>query len=156
MGSALVPLFLKEEGTRLILLIRAHSEEYLRERVKKLIEYWGPEVEDLAATERIEPLRGDVSEPRLGFTSETYDALTSRLTHIVHCAANVKMNLPLEEARKISVDAVRHIADLAEACLRHDQFAKLDCVSTLGVAGRMQGLIPERPLETRPVAYFLP
>ncbi len=149
-GSAVVPVFLQEPDTEVRLLLRARSEEHLQERSQSLFAYWKPELQSDSAMIRIKALRGDVSETRLGLSEEAYETLASELTHIVHCAANVKMNMSAAEARKSSVDSAAEIAALAERCQQNGQFRKLDYVSTLGVAGRMRGLIPEGPLvETR-------
>lgn len=149
-GSAVVPLFLNEPDTQIRLLIRAESAEHLQQRMDALMQYWQPELNDENAASRVQVLRGDVSEPNLGLTEDEYQQLTGELTHILHCAANVKMNMSFEQAQKISVDSARYIVELAEDCQALGQFEKLDFVSTLGVAGKMRGLIPERPLtETR-------
>lgn len=145
-GSAVVPLFLNEPETQLRLLIRADSASHLQERLGALMDYWQPELEDADAISRVQAFRGDVSEPQLGLQAYEYQQLTEELTHIIHCAANVKMNMSYEQAQKISVDSARYIVGLAEDCVASGQFAKLDFVSTLGVAGKMRGLIPERPL----------
>ncbi|RLQ20775.1 NAD-dependent epimerase/dehydratase family protein [Seongchinamella sediminis] len=146
-GSAVVPVFLEDPATTVYLLMRADSEAHLQQRLRDLLAFWQPEMKvDEALLARIRPLRGDVSEPRLGLTSDEYETLAGELTHIVHSAANVKMNMSSEEARKISVDSAREIAALAEACQANGQFCKLEYISTIGVAGRLRGLVPERPL----------
>ncbi|MDC0666191.1 SDR family oxidoreductase [Nannocystis radixulma] len=145
-GSALIPIFLADPDTRVSLLIRAASEAELHERVRGLVDYLGPDLRDELALGRITALRGDVTRPRLGLDEAQYDTLIAESTHIVHCAGNVRMNLPIEQARAISVDSARHVTDLGAACLARGRLRKVDVVSTVGVAGTMQGLVPERPL----------
>lgn len=148
-GSAVAPLFLREPDTRVWLLLRARSEQHLRERLRALFEFWRPALPDGAAPQRVRTLRGDVSAPRLGLSPADYEALGAALTHVVHCAASVKMNMSAEQARRSSVDAALGVVDLTERCRRGGRFRKLDYVSTLGVAGRMRGLVPEQPLRQR-------
>ena len=148
-GSAVVPLILEDPGTEVRLLMRASSEQHLQQRLDELIAFWQPELHiDPLVLSRIKPILGDVSEPRLGLTDSDYQALVVELTHIIHSAANVKMNMSVEEARQCSVVSAVEIATLAEKCQNNGQFKKLEYVSTIGVAGRMSGLVPERPLES--------
>jgi len=91
-------------------------------------------------------LRGDVSVPCFGLTPDSYDRLTKETTHIIHAAANVKMTLPLEAARASAVTSVQSILALAESCKSYGVLSKVDIVSTVGVAGRTAGLVPERPM----------
>ena len=65
-GSALTPRFLNEPDCEVWPLIRAESEAHLAERVEALFDFWGQEVHEPTARQRLKPLRGDVSLPRLG------------------------------------------------------------------------------------------
>ncbi len=150
-GSALAPLYLNDPDWQVCLLLRAESEAHLRQRVQALFAFWGDDIADPAAPARLQALRGDVSLPRFGLAEADYERLCGSLTHIVHGAASVKMNMTAEQARRSSVVPVREALDLAEACRRRGQFRKLDYISTLGVAGGQPGLVPEAPLvEPRP------
>ena len=60
------------------------------------------------------------------------------MPHIVHSAGKVKLNQTIEDARLGAVAPARHIVALARACQQNGQFVKLDAVSTVGIAGRMQ------------------
>lgn len=145
-GSALAPLFLNEPETELWLLLRAANDAELSQRVEQLFAYWGDDVKSASARARLRPVRGDVSAPKLGLQPATYDALAQRVTHIVHSAASVKMNMSEEEARRSSVVPTEHILALARQAQAAGTLRKLDYVSTLGVAGRMRGVVPEAPL----------
>lgn len=146
-GSELTPLFLSSPEFEVRLVIRAASPEHLRERMRELYAYWevSPDDESLKPP-RLEALIGDMCQPRLGLDAATYERLSGELTHIVHAAGNVKLNQTLDEARRNAVDPARRLVELARACQGHGRFQKFDAVTTIGVAGRMQGLIPERPL----------
>lgn len=145
-GSALIPLLLAERGTRITLLIRAQHSGDLAARLTGLLRFWRISPDDMAITERITVLRGDTSLSRFGLDDADYTRLCRNTTHIIHSAAIVKMNLPLEAARTSSVNSVRSILELASACQCYGQLSKVDIVSTVGVGGRTAGLIPERPM----------
>jgi thioester reductase-like protein len=143
-GSALVPRFLERADGTLVLLIRARSPEHLQERFGRLLDFWRADFFDPGVLDRIEAVRGDVTLPRLGLEPEIYRKYTERLTHIVHSAADVRMNRPLEEARAIAVGSAREILAFAEHCRRGGDFKKLEFVSTIGVGGDLEGAVEER------------
>ncbi len=91
-------------------------------------------------------------DQRLGLDEATYARLAGEVTHIVHSAGNVRLDRSLEEARHHAVEPARNLVRLARACQAAGPLRKFDAVSTIGVAGRMPGLIPERPL-TEPRAF---
>jgi nucleoside-diphosphate-sugar epimerase len=54
------------------------------------------------------------------------------------------MNLPLEEARRSAVTGAHNLIALARACEHKNVLQKVEFVSTVGVGGRLPGLLPER------------
>lgn len=148
-GSALVPLLLAEPDLELRLLLRAGTARALRERLEALFRFWGIASDDAAPRSRMVALRGDVGVPRFGLSAADYQDLAASCTHIVHAAGNVRMNLPIAQARRSSVDSARHIVALARAC---PGLEKLEFVSTVGVGGRMP-VVPERWLSDEPRAF---
>lgn len=145
-GSELVPLFLASEAFQIRLLIRASSPAHLEERLEELFRYWQLDPGGSACRGRIEAIAGDVSAKQLGLDEVTYRRLAGEVTHIVHAAGCVKLNQSIEDARRNALEPARQLVALARACQRSGQFQKFDAVTTIGVAGRMPGLIPERRL----------
>jgi thioester reductase-like protein len=145
-GSELVPLFLDSDDCRLRLIVRADSASHLQERTGELLAYWGRRPQDPAVAGRVEVLAGDVGRPRLGLDDATYRRLTGEVTHVVHSAGNVKLSQSLEEARANAVGSAQRVVEFARSCQDRGLLQKLDVVSTMGVAGRMPGLVPERRL----------
>lgn len=139
-GSALVPILLRDPANRIILLLRAKSQVELNERVEELFRFWDIPVTDLGQRNRVTALAGDVTKPLLGLNELSYNDVASVCTHIVHAAGNVRMNLPIEQARHSSIDSARNISALARAC---GQLEKVEFVSTVGVGGRSHGTVPE-------------
>ena len=145
-GSALTPLFLREQDTEVRLLLRADSEDHLRQRLNGLLRFWRIDENDSRIAGRVIALRGDVCAPHLGLDESSYRKLAAEVTHVVHAAGNVKLNQTLAEARRNALDAARQIVAFVHSCRRHDRFHKVDLVSTVGVAGRTRGLVPEEPM----------
>lgn len=142
-GAALVPLLMKDPDARVSLLLRAKNQSHLHERMAGLMNFWGYTADDQAILGRITPLMGDVTLPNFGLSPEIYQKIAEQCTHIIHSAGNVRMNLPLAEARRSAVDSAHHIIDLAMLCRKNGNFKKVEFVSTIGVSGKMSGAVPE-------------
>jgi thioester reductase-like protein len=144
-GSALVPILLRDSGTQLVLLLRAKSSGVLRERLDGLFEFWNVSTRNIELRNRVFALSGDVTQPQFGLSDQVYNDLTSKCTHIIHAAGNVRMNLPIDKARHSSVDSALNILELARAC---ENLEKVEFVSTVGVGGRSHGTVPESWITT--------
>ena len=139
-GSALIPILLGDPDTRVRLLLRAKSPDELDSRLAALYAFWQVAPSDGATRERVSALRGDVTAPRFGLDDAAYRSLCDECTHLVHAAGNVRMNLPIDEARHCSVDSAHHLIALAQRC---ERLEKIDFVSTVGVGGRRPGAVAE-------------
>ena len=145
-GAALTPVLLEDETISVDLLIRAKSRDHLNERMEKLFEFWEFDTGD-ERKERINAVTGDISLPQFGMAESDYNFISGHCTHIIHCAGNVRMNLPIEEARRCSVDSSKNVIALAQACQKNNHLEKIEFVSTVGVGGRMKGVVPESWIE---------
>lgn len=150
-GSAVVPLLLAQPDAEAILLLRARDASDCTQRLEALFRFWemGP---DDPRRGRVRALLGDAEAPRFGLADGEWNSLAASLTHILHCAGKVRMNLPIEAARQAAVDSARNVVALAKAALDRGPFRKVEFVSTVGVGGRMPGPVPERWL-TEPRAF---
>ena len=93
-GRHLVERLLAREGD-IYVLVREGS----RERLDALREGWGP-----GAAERIKPVLGDLSAPRLGVCDEDLEQLrTARVEHLFHLAAVYDMAADEERNRMANV-----------------------------------------------------
>ena len=146
-GSAIVPLLLAEPDTRVVMLLRADSDAALAPRVGSLLDYWADRVDRAHAASRLEAIRGDVGDARLGLADGAYAALADSVTHIVHSAGNVKLNQSIAAARASAITAIDEVIAFARACAARRDCPKIEHLSTVGVAGRRIGLVPETPLD---------
>lgn len=144
-GSALVAELCAQTPVELQLLVRAKDAAELARRRAAMLRFWEfSENSDIAR--RITLLQGDVTLPNFGLSDVAYANVAETTTHIVHSAAIVKMNLPLEEARRSAVTSVSAILALAKRCQANGLLQKVDIVSTVGVSGLTPGLMPEEPM----------
>jgi thioester reductase-like protein len=142
-GSALIPLLLAEPRTKVHVLLRAPSDEALAARLSKLREFWGDRVDAPAESNRLIAVRGDVGERHLGMSDRAYDEISGTVTNVVHSAGNVRLNQSIEAARASAVVGVQEIIRFARTCAAASGGPKVEFLSTVGVAGRRPGLIPE-------------
>jgi thioester reductase-like protein len=130
--------------SRLALLVRSTTRETARERVDKLlVRTFGPETAARHA-ERIEVAEGDISLRGAGMDSERSARLAERVDHVIHCAASVRFDLPLEVARRDNTEGTRNVLAFAE---RMPRLARFDYIGTAFVAGDRRGIILEDELD---------
>jgi thioester reductase-like protein len=141
-GNEIAAQLLAESDARLLLLIRADDEEQAVARLDELIAYW--KLDPDSVRRRIDVVRGDTERPRFGLAEARYRSIASSVTHMVHSAALVRMNLPLQQASSAAVRSAENVIELARACRASGQLRKVEFLSTVGVAGRMPGTLPER------------
>ena len=125
-GRHLVERLLEREGD-IHVLVREGS----RERLDALVERWG-------SGDRINPVVGDLREPRLGLSDDDVAALHGTVEHVFHLAAMYDMTADDATNETLNVDGTRHAVELANAIggvLHH--------VSSVAVAGERRGLFRE-------------
>lgn len=143
LGSAIVrELIVNNTQDKLILLIRANSEEALQERVEWLRRFLEIDFADIER--RVGSIRGDTEIENFGLCADKLIEISESITHIIHCAASVRMNLPLKQARLAAVTATKSVIQLAQLCKQNGVLHKVEMVSTVGVGGRWRGALPER------------
>lgn len=144
-GSALVPRLTLAGDSAITLLIRARDDRELLARFEQMLSYWKL-APGSAPAARLRPLRGDITLPGFGLTAEAQARLAHETTHIIHCAASVKLNMPLEQAQATAVMPTRTVLALGRQGMLRGRLQKIDMVSTVGVWGRAPGHMPEQRL----------
>jgi len=94
---------------------------------------------------RLTVVEGDLTKPKLGLRSGVLRRIKKEVTEIIHCAAQTRFGLPIEEARATNTYGTLNVVNIARACKRLEKVAHF---STVYVAGRRTGRIPEAPLES--------
>lgn len=100
----------------------------------------------LSGCPQVSILQGDLTLPHLGLDPSTIRELQSSLTEIIHCAAEIRFGVSLDQARAANTAGTKSLLDLARGCRGLEKFGH---VSTIYVAGRMAGRIAEAPLSHR-------
>jgi thioester reductase-like protein len=147
-GSFLVPRLLRAfPDARLLLLIRANDEATLGfrlERLRSWITAAGGSASDLP---RINGVAGDVCTEGLGLSGRMYRLIQDEATHIIHGAATIRFDHPLDEARMINVGGTRRILELADRAAQGGVLKRFLYIGTSSVSGRRGGAIYEHELE---------
>jgi nucleoside-diphosphate-sugar epimerase len=92
-------------------------------------------------------VEGDLRKSGLGLDADRLDELRERVTEVVHCAADTRFDLPLEEARAANTAGTGNLLEIAAGCRKLEKFVH---VSSVYAAGRMTGRIREGPLDPPP------
>ena len=120
---------------RIHCLVRPTQAESAQRRLSAVLRGLG-----LAPDRRVRAVPGDITNRGLGLGPRSLRGVT----HIVHGAATVAFDNPLETARRINVDGTGHVLDVAR---RLPHLERVDTVSTCYIAGRRTGLVAETDLD---------
>jgi alcohol-forming fatty acyl-CoA reductase len=153
LGTALVEKILRSlpELGRLYLLIRASREKSAASRFEKdvlgsaafsrLREEQGDDFDDYVA-EKVRVLEGDVHAPSLGLKEEDLSELSREVDVVIHAAASVVFDAPLDAAMGSNVRGTLGLLRLARDWEKRPLFVH---VSTAYVSGTRGGLVREVP-----------
>jgi thioester reductase-like protein len=148
-GRELLARMLAAPDARLICLVRAADDaEAGRRLVDALADRPGDPLDE-RQRQRVRAIAGDLTRERLGLPERDWHRLADEVTRIVHGAASVTWNLPIDESRAVNVAGTERMLQLAEEGRRRGVLAKFDYLGTCMVAGKRTGLIGEDDLDDR-------
>lgn len=143
-GSSLLKTWLDGTDDRITVLVRGKREKGPEQRLAAVLADLYPGTDTNRFAGRLDVVEGDVSFDRLGLEKSRWDAVASRTTKIIHCAAAARFDLDIEAARAVNVGGTRKMLELAGAC---GKLKTLDYIGTAYVAGKRSGLILEDELD---------
>jgi long-chain acyl-CoA synthetase len=141
LGTQIIKRLLNNQDIRIIILVRG------RHVLKRVSRAWWeyPELIE-SISERIQVYHGDITKEQLDLSDNDYEYLKKNLTHIIHTAADLRLNAPLEELRRTNVDGTINVLKLAYLINDDHGLKRLSHVSTAYVAGAREGFINEDSL----------
>jgi thioester reductase-like protein len=128
-GREILSRFLDRDDRHVFALVRADNDDEAAGR--------------LPAHDRLTAVAGDIETDGLGLADGSRERLSREVTTVVHCAASVSFDMPLDESRSVNVEGTRRVLDFARSCTRLERFSY---VSTAYVAGEPGGLFREDEL----------
>jgi thioester reductase-like protein len=147
-GSGLAAKILSDyPSDKVILLIRADSENHAHERFRQTIEALYPDFDIRSLNHRIEIVKGDITRKHLGLSDQQYHYLTYEISHIIHSAACTKFDLDLNLALKTNFVGTKNVVRLAHDIKKRGRAIKLAHISTAFVCGNREGTIYEDDLD---------
>ncbi len=125
-------------------MVRARDKESATRRLSR--SWWDWQELASAIGKRVKVLVGDISQPKLGLNDTEYGETLRTITHIIHTAADLRLNGPIDELRRVNVGGTANILELAHAVDKDHGLERLSYVSTAYVAGGRPGAVPEDSL----------
>ena len=118
---------------RVVLAVRAASSAEFDDKRARLLTRLG-----VAGTGRVSYVSVDLRRP------DAFSGIDpSAVTRVVHAAAATRLNVSYDDALAVNVEGTARCVEWARRCPRLDRFA---LISTLYVAGRQHGIVPETRL----------
>ena len=136
---------LLEAGDRdVVALVRADGDEAAQERLDGVLRtLWR---DPAPYRDRVRAVAGDLTRPGLGLPQEARTDLAEEVGAVLHCAASIAFDLPLEEARAINVEGTREVIGFAREAKALGGLDRFLHVSTAYVSGTYPGTFRERQL----------
>ena len=137
----------RQPDFHLVVVSRGNKEATAERRITSIVRrhFTGEDLEKKLS--RLSVLDGDITLLRLGLSSEAWDDLASRTRQVMHCAAGVRFDQPLNDARRINLEGTSHVLDLARAARKAGNEGRFNYISTSYVAGKRRGVAYEDELE---------
>jgi thioester reductase-like protein len=140
LGGRVLYELLRSTDATIHCLVRAGNDELARERLANSLQIYDVADEfSRVVNDRVKPVIGDVSLPRLGLDTRAYHKILTGLDGVLHIAANVNLVGNASSLERVNVGGT---AQMIELCLEADLplvYASSYAVS--GMLGFQQGLV---------------
>lgn len=145
LGMEVLTRLLQGSECDVIALVRARGGEGAGERLIDVFStlYDKPP----PAAGRVTAIAADMSIDDLAINAADRREILARVTSIVHCAASIAFDLPLEQACNINAGGTARILSLAQELSAAGRLRRMVHVSTAYVCGRQAGVFNESQLD---------
>jgi long-chain acyl-CoA synthetase len=145
LGMEVLARLLERGDGDVVCLVRAADQAGAEERLDGVLATLWDDPAPYRAQARA--VAGDVTRPGLGIDPVVRTGLAEEIGSILHCAASITFDLPLEEARLINVEGTREVIGFAREAKALGRMERFVHVSTAYVSGCHPGLFRERQLD---------
>lgn len=144
-GTAILLRILERSDRPVVALVRAADRAEATARVRDALACVVADAEALNIyMSRVDAVPADLLADGLGLRFGDREDLAYRCDEILHCAASVSFELPLDAARAVNASGAARVAELATRCaVRGAGLRRLVHVSTAYVAGDRDGVFGE-------------
>jgi thioester reductase-like protein len=122
-GREILSRFLERGGRHVFALVRAANDEEAAGR--------------LPAHPRLTAVAGDIEEDGLGLSAGSSERLRRQVSTVLHCAASVSFEMPLDQSRNVNVDGTRRMVEFARSCPDLERFSYVSTAYVAGEPGRL-------------------
>jgi thioester reductase-like protein len=144
LGMEVLARLLEAGDREVVCLVRAADAEAAEARLDGVLEtLW---TDPSPYRSRVRAIAGDLTSPGLGMDVVERTELAEEVGAVLHCAASISFDLPLEEARAINVEGTREMIGFAREAKALGRLERFLHVSTAYVAGAYPGTFRERQL----------
>jgi thioester reductase-like protein len=146
LGMEVLARLLERGDREVIVLVRARDNEAAAERIDGVLaQLWR---DPAPYRKRVRAVAGDVTSDGLGIAAGERTTLAEEIGAIMHCAASISFDMPIEEARAINVEGTREVIGFARECKSLGRLERFVHVSTAYVSGKYEGTFRERQLDS--------
>jgi thioester reductase-like protein len=145
LGMEILARLIERDDIEVICLVRAASRDAARQRLRGV--YAQLYDDPPPGIARVGVVTGDVSVDGLALGGAEREEVLARVTSIVHCAASISFDLPIETARETNSVGPLRMLELARALADRGRLRRHIHVSTAYVAGRYHGHFRESDLD---------
>jgi thioester reductase-like protein len=144
LGMEVLARLLEAGDREVVCLVRAADRGAAEARLNGVLEtLW---TDPAPYRGRVRAVAGDLTTPGLGMDIVERTSLAEEVGTVLHCAASISFDLPLEEARQINVEGTREMIGFAREAKALGRLERFLHVSTAYVAGAYPGTFREHQL----------
>jgi thioester reductase-like protein len=145
LGMEVLARLLEAGDRKVVALVRASDDAAAEDRLYGVLNtLWR---DPTPYQENVRAVAGDVTSAGLGLEQTQRTALAEEIGAVLHCAASISFDLPLDEARAINVEGTREVIGFARECKALGRLERFLHVSTAYVSGKYEGTFRERQLD---------
>ncbi len=147
LGSHIALNAIKNHDYIIIALVRGKDKKDAANRSRRA--WWEfPELLE-EIDNRIHVLNGDITQSDLGLEKDDYSNLIQTVTHVIHTAADWRLNSSLEELEKTNVQGTQNVLKLAQLAHEDHGLERFSNISTAYVAGGKKDIVSEDSLTSK-------
>ena len=144
LGTHITLRILQETPHEILMLVRGNDKETAFQHLKRA--WWEfPELINFL-DKRIHVVKGDITQKQLGLKNGEYNKLIHSVTNIIHTAADLRLNAPINKLRKTNREGTINLLQLGSEIDKNHGLERFSHVSTAYVAGARKGIIDEASL----------
>lgn len=147
-GTNLIPRILRTyPDSTMTLLVRGEHDREVMERLEGIVARIERDEQIPDLFRRLRAVRGDIMQDNFGLSDHELHRLLKETTHIIHGAATIRFDHPIEEARLINCGGTKRMLAIARTCIDRGKLTRFVYIGTSSVSGQRGGNIFEHELE---------